>query len=337
VKEFVAVAPLVPVAVGDRFPAGRLPLHMTVLPKVRVPPDAARELIEGLRSAVSTISGPVTALLGERASFGHVREVPVTTVQLSDGLVALHSQLLAVAVEVGGEPIQPSYCGTGYRPHISDVGDEAVTEGRLALATVAVIQCTGSVRTVVAVEHLEAGAVHLDSHWPPSPIRTDRLALREPEPRDRTTMIELLASPEVGTYIGGAQPLLELERVIPDTPRRRPGLFVVEAGGSMIGTVTLDPTDPTHANAHGHRPVAGVELGYLFLPTAWGRGYAAEACTAALDWLAGVLPDVAVMLCTQTANLPSMRLAARLGFREVARYNAYETEQWLGIAAPGVG
>ncbi|MGW5190748.1 hypothetical protein ACWEOO_15970 [Kribbella sp. NPDC004138] len=30
--------------------------------------------------------------------------------------------------------------------------------------------------------------------------------LREPEARDRTALIELRASPEVGTYIGGPQP-----------------------------------------------------------------------------------------------------------------------------------
>jgi RimJ/RimL family protein N-acetyltransferase len=39
--------------------------------------------------------------------------------------------------------------------------------------------------------------------WPPEPIRTERLVLREPEARDRAAVIELLASPEVGTYLGG--------------------------------------------------------------------------------------------------------------------------------------
>ena len=35
--------------------------------------------------------------------------------------------------------------------------------------------------------------------------------LREPEARDRRAFIELLASPEVGTYLGGPQPRDELE------------------------------------------------------------------------------------------------------------------------------
>lgn len=69
--------------------------------------------------------------------------------------------------------------------------------------------------------------------WPPEPIRTGRLVLRESETRDRATFIELLASPEVHT--------------------------------------------------------------------------------------------------TQTANARSMRLAAKSGFTEVERFEAWGAEQWLGM------
>ncbi len=48
--------------------------------------------------------------------------------------------------------------------------------------------------------------------------------LREPKARDRAAFIELLASPEVGTYLGGPQPRNELEREMPGAPKRRPGL-----------------------------------------------------------------------------------------------------------------
>jgi RimJ/RimL family protein N-acetyltransferase len=166
--------------------------------------------------------------------------------------------------------------------------------------------------------------------WPPAPIRTERLVLREPEARDRAAVIELFASPEVGTYIGGPRPREELERAVPEVPRRRAGLFVVDLDGAMIGIITLDRR---HAERPGHvRPDAGeAELGYMFLPEAWGRGYAAEACAAALDWFAGVLPGEPVVLCTQTANDRSMRLAAKLGFTEVERFEEYGAEQWFGV------
>ncbi|MEV0694591.1 GNAT family N-acetyltransferase [Streptomyces sp. NPDC050388] len=169
--------------------------------------------------------------------------------------------------------------------------------------------------------------------WPPAPIRTERLVLRGSEARDRAAFIELFASPEVRTYLGGPHPRDELERAVPEIPGRRPGVFVIELDGAVIGTVTLDQRD---AERPGHlRPDAGeAELGYMVLPEAWGRGYAAEACAAVLDWFADALPDEPVVLCTQTANDRSMRLAAKLGFTEVERFEEFGAEQWFGVWSP---
>jgi RimJ/RimL family protein N-acetyltransferase len=94
----------------------------------------------------------------------------------------------------------------------------------------------------------------------------------------------------------------------------------------MIGQIILK-------RATGH--AAGqAELGYLFLPDAWGFGYAAEACAAALGWLADELPGEPVVLFTQTANARSMRLAAKLGFTEVERFEKWGAEQWCGVRPP---
>ncbi|SNY30300.1 GNAT family N-acetyltransferase [Paractinoplanes atraurantiacus] len=144
--------------------------------------------------------------------------------------------------------------------------------------------------------------------------------LRASEARDRPYFVELLASAAVHTYLGGPQPRDQLERDLPEVPEQWPGSFVVELDGTMIGQILL------------RRPAAEgkVDLGYLFLPRVWGFGYAAEACAAALGWLDGVLPGEPVVLVTQSANLPSMRLAARLGFVEVERFRAWDAEQWRG-------
>src|ERR1700752_1877579 len=102
--------------------------------------------------------------------------------------------------------------------------------------------------------------------WPPEPIRTGRLVLREPQARDRVAFIELLSSPEVGTYLGGPRPRDELEREMPGVPERPPGLFTVDLDGAMIGQVIL-----RRVEGHGDPAAAGkAELGSQFRPAAWG-------------------------------------------------------------------
>ncbi|MEV5046881.1 GNAT family N-acetyltransferase [Streptomyces griseoincarnatus] len=141
--------------------------------------------------------------------------------------------------------------------------------------------------------------------WPPAPIRTERLVLRAAEARDRAAFVELYASQEVHTYLGGARPREELAREMPAVPGQWPGSFVVALDGVMTGQVLL-----RRATEHSR-------------PAAVGK--------VDLDWLGGVLPDEPVILATQTANTRSLRLAAKLGFTEVERFRAWEAEQWLGL------
>jgi RimJ/RimL family protein N-acetyltransferase len=40
------------------------------------------------------------------------------------------------------------------------------------------------------------------------------------------------------------------------------------------------------------------------------------------------------VLTTQTANEPSLRLAAKLGFTAVKRFEEWDAEQWFGVWTP---
>ncbi|CAM5471226.1 N-acetyltransferase [Streptomyces finlayi] len=165
--------------------------------------------------------------------------------------------------------------------------------------------------------------------WPPAPIRTARLVLRASEARDRPAFVDLFSSPEVNAYVGGPQPREKLEETMPEVPGQRAGSFVVECDGEMIGQILLGCEPGQIERAAGR-----AELGYLFLPKAWGQGYAAEACGAALGWFDATRPGEPVVLATQSANVSSMRLAKKLGFTEVARYESWGAEQWFGERTP---
>jgi RimJ/RimL family protein N-acetyltransferase len=59
-----------------------------------------------------------------------------------------------------------------------------------------------------------------------------------------------------------------------------------------------------------------------------------EAVDRALAWLGEELPGEPVLLCTQSTNAASVRVAARLGFTEVERFEEFGAEQWLGVRTP---
>ncbi len=59
----------------------------------------------------------------------------------------------------------------------------------------------------------------------------------------------------------------------------------------------------------------GTEVGWGLVKPAWGKGYAAEAATAAIDWAFDTLGWTEVVHTIAEDNAPSKTLAARLGSR----------------------
>jgi RimJ/RimL family protein N-acetyltransferase len=94
------------------------------------------------------------------------------------------------------------------------------------------------------------------------------------------------------------------------------GYWAVEekASGRFIGDVGF---------ADFHRmiepPIRGIpEMGWVLAPEVHGKGYASEATKAALQWLDAQRPGRSVCI-VDPGNAPSLRIAAKNGFREYAR------------------
>ncbi len=64
------------------------------------------------------------------------------------------------------------------------------------------------------------------------------------------------------------------------------------------------------------------DLGYAFVPEAWGRGYAREAAAACLGWGRARLGLSIVLAIVSPANTASIRLLAALGFERTGAQEA---------------
>lgn len=157
----------------------------------------------------------------------------------------------------------------------------------------------------------------------PDSIDTERLTLRVHRLEDFPDSLALWGDPMVTRYIGG-RPFKEEEvwqRLLRYAGHwsllgfgywvvreRGSGRFVGEAGFAN-GRRQLEPS-------FGDAP----ESGWALAPWAHGKGYATEAVRAVLAWgEARFGPGRRTVCMISPENLPSLRVAAKCGYREYAR------------------
>ena len=148
-------------------------------------------------------------------------------------------------------------------------------------------------------------------------LRTERLLLRGWHDADREPFAALNADPFVMEHFPGLLSRAEsdafVDRIEECWATRGFGLWAVEVtappgeSDTFIGYVGLWPGD-----------VAGpglVEVGWRLAHRVWGRGYAPEAATAALDFAFSVLGLPEVVSFTVPQNERSRRVMAKIGLR----------------------
>ena len=144
-------------------------------------------------------------------------------------------------------------------------------------------------------------------------IHTARLTLRPPLPEDFDAWTAFAADAEVMRFIGGVQARSAAWRGLCSMAGAWSlfgyGMFsVIEtATGRWIGR--LGPWQPADW--------PGTEVGWGLARDAWGKGYAMEGATAAIDWAFDHLGWAEVIHCIDPENGPSQAVARRLGSARV--------------------
>lgn len=145
---------------------------------------------------------------------------------------------------------------------------------------------------------------------------TERLTLHQPEIADVWPMLEIVTHPETGRFLGSANsPAEHFTRF-----QRNAGSWFLHGYGSFI--VRLRGSDKVIGNCGVFHSFRGLgedfddqpEAGWILRHDQAGRGIAAEAVGAGLDWFERTHGPRRIVAMIATENEPSQRLAGKLGF-----------------------
>jgi RimJ/RimL family protein N-acetyltransferase len=167
-------------------------------------------------------------------------------------------------------------------------------------------------------------------------IETGRLILRVPRfPDDFEAWCAFMADEEVVQYIGKAQKPSQVWR----------GIATMIGSWHMVGFAMFSVIEKSSGRWIGRvgpwQPGGwpGPEVGWGIARDVWGKGYALEAATAAMDFAVDELGWTDIIHTINPANLASQKLAARLGSvnrgpgRMPAPFEAEPVDVWGQTAA----
>ncbi|HEY4581462.1 MAG TPA: GNAT family N-acetyltransferase [Lysobacter sp.] len=160
-------------------------------------------------------------------------------------------------------------------------------------------------------------------------LETGRLLLRPWRPDDFPRYAEMFAAPETH-FIGG--PLVR-----GDAWRRflqMPGAWALQ--GFAMFAIEEKSSGLFMGQAGPWQPAGwpGTEVGYALHRDAWGKGYATEACAAAMDWAFDTLGWTDIIHSIDVANVASQNVARRLGATNRGRgvfqppHDRFELDIW---------
>ena len=140
-------------------------------------------------------------------------------------------------------------------------------------------------------------------------IETERLILRPVAAEDFEPLAAMNADETVMKFLGGPQPRPVAWRAFLGMA----GAWTLQGFGmfSVLDRETglwLGRVGPLHPEGW-----PGTEVGWALIRKAWGKGYAVEAATAAMDFAVETLGWTDIIHCIADENGASQRVAERLG------------------------
>ncbi|KQS04741.1 GCN5 family acetyltransferase [Sphingomonas sp. Leaf357] len=143
-------------------------------------------------------------------------------------------------------------------------------------------------------------------------VETERLRLRVPGPGDRATLHGWFGDPAVMADLAPAMDEAGADAAIARHDSFRGeglGFWLVErkTDGVAVGFCGLKRCNPGN-------PLAGrLEIGWIFGPEHWGKGYAREAAVACIAWAWDHCRENDIVAITARVNVKSQRLMERIG------------------------
>lgn len=140
-------------------------------------------------------------------------------------------------------------------------------------------------------------------------LETARLLLRPPQLQDFDRWAEFAADPVATRFVGGVQPRAMAWR----------SMMTMAGAWALQGYCMFSVIEKASGRWMGrlgpYQPEGwpGTEVGWSLHPEAWGRGYAREGASAAMDYAFDVLGWDEVIHCIDPDNAPSQRVAIALG------------------------
>ncbi|MBB1140159.1 GNAT family N-acetyltransferase [Myroides sp. WP-1] len=174
----------------------------------------------------------------------------------------------------------------------------------------------------------------LEIHLPEFPqLETERLILRQTELSDANVIFEMRACAEVMKYIPVplATKVSETEDYIQSLQERMENkecinwTITLKETGEMIGTIGFYRMKLQHYRT---------EIGYMFLPQFYGKGYASEAVLRLLDFGFSTLRFHSIEAVIYPDNIGSIRVVEKCGFVREAYFkeSEFHGEQFVDVA-----